>query len=96
MTFEIRFTPESSITYLSVVTQLQERWGEKFVLRFEAKVKKSIKTISFNPYLYAVADEALQLRRCILHKNCSMLYRIYDEKVVIVVFWDNRQDPLFK
>lgn len=95
MRFEIRFTPESGITYTAVVTQLQERWGEKIVLQFETKVKKSLRTISSNPYLYTVAHEALQLRKCILHKNCSMLYKIYDREVLIVAFWDNRQDPTF-
>lgn len=95
MSFEIRFTPESGITYTSVVTQLWERWGEKVVLKFEAKLKKTIKTLSTNPYLYAVIHEDLQLRKCVLHSNCSVIYRIYKKEVLIVTFWDNRQDPAF-
>lgn len=94
MNFEIRFAPESGITYSAVVSQFQERWGEKVVLKFEAKVKKAVKTLASNPYLYAVIHEGLQLRKCVLHNNCSLLYRIHDKEVLIVAFWDNRQDPV--
>jgi len=32
--YGIKFTPEAEDTYEAVVSQLLDRWGEKFVLRF--------------------------------------------------------------
>jgi hypothetical protein len=94
MSFEVRFGPESGITFDAVVQQLHERWGEKTVLQFEAKVRKCIKTLTSNPYLYGIANQEMELRKCVLHKNCSILYKIYETEVLIVAFWDNRQQPL--
>lgn len=94
MNFEVRFTPVAEDTFESIVAQLRGRWGNAYVKKFKVKVAASLKTLSASPYLYAVAEEQTQVRKCVLHKNCSMLYRVYDHTVVIICFWDNRQDPL--
>ncbi len=95
MSLGIRFTPEAGETYYALIIQLQERWGDKFVSEFEAKVDKSVKIISEAPYIYPIVNEANEIRKCILHKNCSMFYKIFDDRIEIFCFWDNRQDPLF-
>ena len=96
MTFTLRFGNEAGSTYQAIVAQLYERWSEKTVLQFEGKVKKYLGIINQSPYLYPIADDTLQLRKCIIHKNCSILYKVYDKEILIVCFWDNRQDPLFQ
>jgi plasmid stabilization system protein ParE len=94
MSFEIRFTPESEETFDAVISQLRDRWGEGFVNKFESKISKIINAISETPHLYPIFDENTEVRRCVLHKNCSLLYRVYGNTVLIVCFWDNRQEPL--
>ncbi|WP_426667524.1 type II toxin-antitoxin system RelE/ParE family toxin [Mucilaginibacter sp. McL0603] len=94
MSFEIKFTPEAEETYDAVVTQLRQRWGDRFVVKFEIKVLKCLDTITTTPYIYPVTEENTGIRKCLLHKNCSMFYKVYDEAILIVCFWDNRQDPL--
>jgi len=42
MSFEIRLTREAEETYDAVVTQLRQRWGDRFVNKFEAKVLKCL------------------------------------------------------
>ncbi|WP_259068930.1 type II toxin-antitoxin system RelE/ParE family toxin [Mucilaginibacter sp. X4EP1] len=95
MIFELKFTPEAEETYDSLTSQLQERWGDQFAIKFETKVLKALEAISVSPYLYPIIEESTEVRRCVLHKNCSMLYKVFDDVVLIVCFWDNRQDPLF-
>jgi hypothetical protein len=95
MNFQIKFTTEAEETYDAVTEQPKQTWGERFVIKFQNKVSKSLETISITPYLYPIAYENAGVRKCILHKNCSMFYRIYDDAVYILWFWDNRQDPLF-
>jgi hypothetical protein len=95
MSFEIRFIPEAEETYKDLVNQLQNRWGDQFVGKFEAKVLKCINAISTSPYLYQIVDENTEIRKCLLHKNCSMYYKLNTDNIVIVCFCDNRQDPIF-
>lgn len=94
MSFVLKFASEAGSSYEAVTAQLYERWSEKVVLSFEGKVKKYLNILAKNPYLYQITDAELQLRKCVVHKNCSILYRIYDNDVLIVCFWDNRQDSL--
>lgn len=94
MNFRIKFSIEAEETYDAVVTQLRQRWGDKFVYKFEAKLLKSLNFIMTEPFVYPVIDVTTETRRCVLHKNCSMLYKVYNEEILIVCFWDNRQDPL--
>lgn len=95
MIYTLVFGSETGSTYKAIIAQLYERWSEKTVLQFEVKVKNHLNIISQNPYLYQIVDENLQLRKCVVHKNCSILYKIYEKEVLIVCFWDNRQETLF-
>ncbi len=94
MSFELIFTPEAEETYEALISQLQQRWGDRFVIKFHGRVSKSLTIIEATPYLYPIANENTEIRKCILHKNCSVFYKVYDNVVLIVWFWDNRQDPL--
>ena len=75
--------------------QLLQRWGDRFVIKFETKVLKCLNAIAITPYMYPVVEENTEMRKCILHKNCSMLYKIFDDDILILCFWDNRQYPAF-
>lgn len=94
MSFTLKFGSQAGISYQAITAQLYERWSEKVVLSFEAKVKKCLKILSKNPYLYQIIDDELQLRKCVIHKNCSILYKIYEQDILVVCFWDNRQDSI--
>ena len=94
MSYDIKFIPEAEETFNELVIQLRQRWGDRFVLKFEERVLKCLTIISQNPYFYPLAEDMLEIRKCLLHKNCSMLYTITNDVIFIVCFWDNRQDPL--
>lgn len=94
MSFEIKFSPIAEETFDAVVAQLRQRWGDKFVVRFEDRLLKSLHTISITPDIFPVVNDKTAVRRCLLHKNCSLLYKINAEEILIICFWDNRQEPL--
>ena len=51
MTFEIKFTPEAEETYDVL---LRQRWGDRFVIKLEAKILETLNAISSTPYLYPI------------------------------------------
>jgi plasmid stabilization system protein ParE len=95
MSFSVRFAPEAEETYNALVDQLRVRWGDEFVIKFELKIVKTIQIIAETPLIYSVAKENSGVRKCVLHKNCSIYYIIDADQIEIVYFWDNRQDPMF-
>ena len=88
------FSTQAGETYDAIIAQLNAMWGRKFVDKFEQKVARTISLISASPTLYPLADFGMDVRRCVLHKNCSMFYRIHATHITIIYFWDNRQEPL--
>ena len=94
MSFKVEFTPEAEDTFVSVTAQVQIRWGEKFVIILEMKITNAINNISTDPYLYPPAGKNINVRKCVLHGNCSMIYSIKSDHIDIICFWDNRQEPM--
>jgi hypothetical protein len=94
MSYRIIATPWAEQTYTLLTDQLRQRWGDDFVIKFQTKIEKCVSAILMSPYIYPIAEENMELRKCVLHKNCSMLYKVDDDVILIVCFWDNRQDPI--
>ncbi|MES2810537.1 MAG: type II toxin-antitoxin system RelE/ParE family toxin [Bacteroidota bacterium] len=94
MIYDIKFTPEAEETYLAIKLQLKARWGEKVVDNFENKVSNVFDLISSDPEIYPQDKVFTALRKCVLHKNCSMFYKRNVDHILITYFWDNRQDPI--
>ena len=65
MNFEIKFTPEAEETYVIVVEQLRQRWGDKFVVKLESRISKCLDVLSSTPHLYPIIDENTGIRRCV-------------------------------
>jgi plasmid stabilization system protein ParE len=95
MIYELAFTPEAEETFDLLIDQLLVRWGIKTVLKFQELTSICLDKISENPFLYQVIEENTEIRKCVVHTNCSILYRIFLNKVEIICFWDNRQDSVF-
>ena len=94
MSFDVKFSVKAEETFEAVVIQLGQRWGEKFVDKFKKKLSDSLDIISVTPFIYPVAKENEELRKCILHKNCSIFYSVRGNYVEVDFFWDNRKDPI--
>jgi len=96
MNYVVKLIPEAEDTFNELIIQLRQTWGDGFVRKFEDRVLVCLRTISQNPYIYPLAEEMLEIRKCVLHKNCSMFYTIEQEVVFVVCFWDNRQVPIIR
>jgi hypothetical protein len=57
MSFEVRFSRRAIETFDAVVIQLNQRWGNKFVSKFKAKVSNSLDIIAESPFIYPIAQK---------------------------------------
>jgi hypothetical protein len=85
MIYQIRFTPEAEETYLAIKLQISARWGQKVVSKLEDKVSNVSSMISFDPEIYPQDKSFATIRKCVLHKNCSMFYKINVDHVLIFI-----------
>jgi len=94
MIYELAFTIEAEETFDLIIEQLLNRWGIRTVLKFQELTTISLEKIKDNPFLYQVIDEYTDVRRCVIHANCSVIYHVYGNKIQVLCFWDNRQNPI--
>lgn len=92
MSTEIFWTPLAKASYLNIVTSLQENWSEKVRSKFESIVDKRIAQLLKNPRL-APLHKHYNFRKLVIHKHVSLFYTLEENKVIILLLWDNRTDP---
>ena len=92
--FEVVFSKKANETFDLIQTQLLERWGIDIVIKFEQRAIKVIETIADSPFIYQSVKTNAEVRKAVIHKNCSLFYKVSEQKIVLLFFWDNRQDPI--
>jgi plasmid stabilization system protein ParE len=93
--FEIVFSKKANETFDLIQLQLLERWGVTTVIKFEQRTISVLAAITQSPFIYQAIEIDPEVRKAVIHGNCSLFYRVSGQKIVILFFWDNRQDPIF-
>jgi hypothetical protein len=94
VSFTLIFAQEARETYASIQAQILERWGETVLAKFERKTLKTLDQISKSPFIFKGIEENSNVRKGLINKNCSVFYEVKTDKVEILFFWDNRQEPI--
>lgn len=78
-----------------IVIYLREKWTEKEVIKFVVQIKGFERIVVKFPEVYAESSKKGGLRRAVLSKHNSVIYKIDREKTLIRVYtiFDNRQHP---
>ena len=92
--FGVVFSERANETFESIQLQLLERWGETIVIKFEERTLSVLENISKSPFIYQAIETDPNVRKAVIQKNCSLFYRIHQNKIIVLFFWDNRQDPV--
>lgn len=86
---------ESAIeTFDAICTQINDRFGERSEKRFEKNTVKILELISKNPYLYEATVFDPNIRRALIDKLSSVFYEVKEDRIKVLFFWDNRQEPI--
>ncbi|SRR5690554_2285607 len=92
--FVVKWSPKSLDSFESIALQLIERWNLETALLFDRKVDGVIRQLEMNPKIYQASKKS-KLRRCVIHKNVSLIFRINKDVVQLIVFVDNRDEHGF-
>jgi len=92
MSLEIVFTPKAKDSFLSIISLIRSNWGDNSAEKFVDKTYKTLHSISKQPYLFKAYLEN-DVRIGVITKQTSIVYRIFNDRIEILFFWDNRQEP---
>ena len=94
MDYKIYFSQEAKDSFEALLEQVKERWGTKTAKQFQKDTKRILEVVAKLPFTFQVIQEDTRVRRVIVHRTISLLYRVVADEVQVIVFFDNRQDPI--
>ncbi|TVQ93735.1 MAG: type II toxin-antitoxin system RelE/ParE family toxin [Bacteroidetes bacterium] len=86
----IYWSPLAEETYLKTLGQILDRWTINEVEDFEVKVEGLIEKLKTHKRLCPLSEKQTNLRRCVISPQTSIVYRINDNVIELVAFFDNR------
>ena len=93
---EIFITKRAKEQFSLIQSHLKQTWGENVAEVYKKKTSDFLDLLTAYPKLGAIEFEARQIRGFQLTKHTRIFYRIKKEKIIILAFFDVRQDPLRK
>ncbi len=89
----ICLTTRAEKNYHKIKNRILIEFGEKVAEAFEEKVAAFLDLLEDFPQMGSVEVEAKQIRGFHLTKHTRVFYRIKGERIIILTFFDVRQDP---
>jgi len=91
---QIIWSKNAQITFDAIVVYLENSFGKNVAKKFIAKADSSIQVIATFPNLYRAISLKQNVRKATISKVCSLYYEVNIDSIVILYFWDNRQEPI--
>ena len=88
---QVFVTPRAERHFDSIIDYIKQKWGEKTAKQFVQKTDDILKLLQNYPSMGQI--EKGDIRGFQLSRQTRILYRIRDEKIIILAFFDVRQDP---
>lgn len=92
MNYSIIWSPQSKESFENNIQHLLETWSEKEATDFIDRVEEVLRLISKHPKVFRYLPEQ-EAFRCVVAKPVSLFYRLRNDQVELLTFWDNRMDP---
>jgi plasmid stabilization system protein ParE len=90
---KILFTKRAKKNYHSIKNLLYRKWDEKVALAFEEKTIQFLDLLEQFPEIGSIELKEKQIRGFPLTKHTRLFYRLSLERIIILNFFDVRQNP---
>ena len=94
MSLPVILSENALLTFDAIAEQVLERLGNKAHQDFKKNTLKTLKLISQNPLIYRQTDFDSNVRIALIKKLSSVFYEVKSDRIEILFFWDNRQEPM--
>src|SRR5690606_6626486 len=75
------------------IDYLKKEWTQNEVAQFLDKVEVAIELVLKNNELGVIFEDIPTLRKILITKEIYMFYEVDNERLYIVLFWNNYQNP---
>jgi len=96
MALKIRWTKRASVSFDNTINYINNEWGINSAAKLAKKLNKFLTLLPDFPEIGKIEIEEKQIRGFVLSRYNTILYRIKEKEIVILKFFDNRQNPVKK
>ena len=86
----IVWSPQAEISYLKIIKYLLDVWTLKEALAFEEKIESHLDKLKIFPKMCPNSEKQKKIRRCVITSQTSLAYRITENSIELITFFDNR------
>jgi len=95
MSLPVIISETAYLTFESICAQIYERLGDKALSDFKKNTIITLELIGNSPYIYKETEFDPNVRQGLIKKISSVFYEIKSDRIEVLFFWDNRQEPMF-
>lgn len=90
---EVRWSEEAESTFDTIYKFVEEQWGNSYAENLRIQTLKILSQIEKHPYSFK-ESEIENVRKAFIAKHTSLFYEVQSDSIILVFFWDNRQNPI--
>jgi hypothetical protein len=87
----IVWSDEARKTYDNTIDDLIDKWKIEIALDFEEKTNSLLDHLK-SYKKFCPPSKTKKIRKCVIHKNTSLVYRIKKSNIELITFIDNRTE----
>jgi plasmid stabilization system protein ParE len=84
---------KASIQFNAVIEYLETEWGEKVTKSFVVRTYQIIEILAQYPEIGTLENPDKRIRAFVITKHNTLFYRVDNDKLYLLNFFDNRQHP---
>ncbi len=88
----IIWSEDAIIDYHQNIDYLITEWSEKLAAEFIEDVEGVLELIKIQPEIYPISNYH-NIRKAVIRKQISLFYEVKGQKIFLVRFWNNYQNP---
>jgi plasmid stabilization system protein ParE len=88
---QVFVTSRAERNFDTIVDYIKNKWGERTAKQFVLKTDGIFKLLKNYPTMGQIENG--DIRGFQLSRQTRLLYRVRDEKIIVLAFFDVRQDP---
>ncbi len=91
MALEIYWTRQADRKFDKIIEYLLNKWNQRVTVSFVKKVYDTLDTLAEFPDMGTLEHKETEIRGFTIVKQINVFYKISDNKLIILNFFDNRQ-----
>jgi len=91
MSLSVVWSPNAEEDLAEVLLYVEDTFGVDVALRLLDTIEEKVELIAEFPRMYPRSVQRPEIRKAVITRQTSLIYRIWKEEVQILHVWDNRR-----